>query len=48
MNPSGLAIVNSAEPARTSWVAPVEPLKGLTSTSRPPCFQKPKTSGTDE
>lgn len=48
MKPSGLAMVNSAEPASTTCVAPVEPLNGFTSTSRPPSFQKPSTSGTEE
>src|ERR1700750_627209 len=46
--PSGLAMVNSAEPEMTSCVAPVEPLKGVTVTSSPASFQNPSASGTDE
>src|ERR1700730_9111565 len=47
-NASGLAIVNWALPEMTTWVAPVDPLKGETSTSSPSSFQNPSTSGTDE
>src|SRR5258708_7442040 len=45
---SGLAIVNWALPEMTTWVAPVDPLYGDTSTSSPRSFQYPSISGTDE
>src|SRR5258708_1119312 len=47
-NASGLAIVNWALPEMTTWVAPVDPLNGETSTSSPSSFQNPSISGTDE
>src|SRR5258707_14096245 len=47
-NASGLAIVNWALPEMTTWVAPVDPLNGDTSTSSPSSFQNPSISGTEE
>src|SRR4051812_21787946 len=45
---SGLAIVNWALPEMMTWVAPVDPLYGDTSTSSPSSFQYPSISGTEE